>query len=437
MSKNLYVLLGDHMNQKEGFDLNLNIFRLLRNEPFFAEISKCVTKISTESIPTIGVRTNPNTGYFEMFYNPHFLNSLGKTDENGNNILELSEQYKRKEIEILGCLKHEYYHLIFEHITGRSPVDPKNHRLFRMWNIACDLAINCHISKELPINACIPGKNLINIKTGEINEGFKNYPPWLTAEHYYKMLQEDERFQSENENFSIVDDHSLWNEETGQDSITNGIAKERLNKTLSDATSEIIKNNKGWGSISKDCQKQIIANLTSVLNWRKIFRYFIKTSQKSNKVTSIKIINKRYPYIHSGKRRTRTSNIAISIDQSGSVSDQMLSLFFSELNELSKIATFTVIPFDDKVFEDKIYIWEKGKKYCSQRVLSGGTNFDAPTDYVNNKNFDGHIILTDMHAEKPKKSKVIRIWITTESCSLNPVFQTQERIIVIPDKEYR
>ena len=37
----------------------------------------------------------------------------------------------------------------------------------------------------------------------------------------------------------------------------------------------------------------------------------------------------------------------------------MLAAFFSELNKLAEIAEFTVIPFDTRVAESKVYGWKK------------------------------------------------------------------------------
>ena len=81
----------------------------------------------------------------------------------------------------------------------------------------------------------------------------------------------------------------------------------------------------------------------------------MKSSQKANKSNTIRRINRRYPYIHAGRKSNRVANIAVSIDQSGSVDDKMLGMFFAELNKLSEIASFTVIPFDTRVDEDKVY----------------------------------------------------------------------------------
>jgi len=162
-----------------------------------------------------------------------------------------------------------------------------------------------------------------------------------------------------------------------------------------------------------------------------VLRYFIKTSQKANKSSTIKRINRRYAYIHPGRKVQRQARVAISIDQSGSVDDAMLNAFFSELNKLAELAEFTVIPFDSEVAKDKVYTWKKGEKKKWERVLYGGTDFNPPTEYVNGQGFDGHIILTDLCAPKPKSSKCQRMWMTTKAHAQRPYFQTNERIIAI------
>ena len=109
----------------------------------------------------------------------------------------------------------------------------------------------------------------------------------------------------------------------------------------------------------------------------------------------------------------------------------MLASFFSELNKLAEIAEFTVIPFDTKVAEDKVYTWKKGQSKKTERVLQGGTCFNAPTKYVNKHKFDGHIVLTDLCAPKPISSKCQRMWMTTKANADRPYFQTNERVIAI------
>ena len=143
-------------------------------------------------------------------------------------------------------------------------------------------------------------------------------------------------------------------------------------------------------------------------------------------------MNRRYAYVHPGKKVQRQAKIAIAIDQSGSVSDDMLSAFFAELNSLAKLATFTVVPFDTTVDEKLVYEWKKGQSHKAERVMCGGTCFDAPTEYVNKRgDFDGVIILTDMEAPKPKRCKAQRLWLTDERGARQPYFKTNERVIAV------
>ena len=379
------------------FDLNKHVHRLLMDEPFFAALSRRVDKRIDKSIPTAGVRINPTSGHFEMLYNPDFFDEL-------------------PDIQRKGVLKHEFYHLIFEHVTGRKPtgINPK------AWNIAPDLAINSHLMGELPEMCCMPGQ-----------KPFEDYEVGLSSEAYLEQLKQDHDKQSGGgeggEGDGQFDSHEGWDEVDQQ---TKEIAKERLKDTLKKAAEEAA--NQGWGTVSQQVRKDIMDRIQTKVDWRKMMRYFVKTSQRASKQSSIKHINKRYPYIHAGKKTSRTAKVAIAIDQSGSVSDQMLNAFFNELNNLAKYAEFTVIPFDDQVFEDKVYVWKKGENRKWERVLSGGTCFTAPTEYVNKRGFDGLIILSDLMAPKPKPCKCQRLWMTTRQYADRPYFQVApERLVVI------
>ena len=87
------------------FDLNKHVARLLMNEPFFASLSRNVDK-RVGPIPTACVRVNPDTARYELPYNTEFMEGL-------------SDAHR------LGVLKHEFYHLLFEHVTGRMPEEVK------------------------------------------------------------------------------------------------------------------------------------------------------------------------------------------------------------------------------------------------------------------------------------------------------------------------
>jgi predicted metal-dependent peptidase len=172
--------------------------------------------------------------------------------------------------------------------------------------------------------------------------------------------------------------------------------------------------------------------LTTRIDWRKVLRSFVRASIKANRRSTVRRINKRFPYIHAGKRSERVAKLAISIDQSGSVGNGLLATFFAELQNLAGLVEITIVPFDTRVDPELVFVWKKGEKRHMERVMCGGTCFNAPTEYVNEHNFDGHIILTDMEAPKPVASKCQRMWMTN-SAGMASSFDTSERIIEVTD----
>jgi len=406
------------------FDLNKHTARLLMREPFFAALSRRIDKTRTESIPTAAVRVNQERAQFELMYNPKFM-------------AQLKDEHR------LGVIMHEFYHIIFQHVTGRMPEGG----ITRIDNVAMDLSINGlpEMKGKLPSESdpgpMMPsGKPMLGCLPGE--GPFAHLPAGKTYEWYKAKLEDEGEGKGDGDgeggepgegggngigDADSFDDHQHFGETDGT---VNEIAKERLKETLRKAAEEADKA-RSWGSVSSQMRKQIMDSITTKVDWRKVLRYFVKTSQRADKRSTPRRLNKRYPRVHPGKRVRRQAKIAISIDQSGSVDDGMLALFFAELNKLSDIAEFTVIPFDSEVGEDKIYVWKKGQTRPWERVMCGGTDFDPPTKYVNERDFDGHIVLTDLCAPKPIGSRCQRMWMTTPAYAARPYFQTNERIIAV------
>jgi len=416
---------------KAPFNLNMHTHRLLSDEPFFAALSRRIDKRASTSVPTAGVRVTDD-GRYEMVYNPDFMERM--IEECGNVRANRDNAFRW----VRGILMHEFYHLIYGHVTTRLPEEGMS----KLWNIATDLAINTHIPDELPPLACVPGVG-----------PFEELETGLSADVYFKLLKKDQEEKDESNDDSEgssgdnegedgegssssmgdadpMDDHSGWGEAEGEDAATNQqIAEERLKDMVKKAVEEA--NNRGWGSVSGEMRKEIMESIATKVDWKKVLRSFVKASQKAARRSTVKRINKRFPYIHAGKRSNRVARVAISIDQSGSVSDSMLAAFFAELESLAKYAEFVVVPFDTVVNEDLVYTWKKGEKKKWERVMYGGTCFNAPSQYVNDNKFDGHIVLTDMCAERPIPSKCRRMWMTDSYGATQPYFKTSEKVLEI------
>ena len=395
------------VDPSDSYDLNKDVYLLLADEPVFAVLSRYTTKHPSTAIPTAGVKIDAD-GDFDMVYNKKFMYNLPIA--------------QRK-----GVLKHEFLHLLLDHVSTRLPEGGMS----KLWNVATDLAINSHLQGELPSMCCMPGEGM-----------FADMPPGLSAEEYYYRLKKKsddgkggEGGEGGDKFGDSFDDHGEWdNSGEPNDELRDklDVAKQKLDKILRQAHSEITNSNAGWGSIPENMKKAILERIYPSVNWKNVLREFIKNSKRAHKTNTVKRVNRRYPFIHAGSRISRVANIAISIDQSGSVSDEMLVSFFTELDNLAKIATFTVVPFDEEVDDSLVFEWKKGKRFKPERVKCGGTNFSAPTKYVNDRgNFDAHIVLTDMYAEKPIASTVQRMWMTDQNGANAKYFTTNERIIVI------
>jgi predicted metal-dependent peptidase len=253
------------MPNDKPFDLNMHTARLLMREPFFSALSRRIDKIRTDSVPTAGVRVNPETAQFELFYNPKFMGAL-------------SDEHK------MGVLMHEFYHIIFEHVTTRKPEGG----IRRIDNIAMDLAINglTEMRGKLPCDAD-PGPVLT--EGGEPMKGcipgegkFAHLPPDQTYEWYLAELEKMEEESKQNGKgspFGEGDDfdvHDGFGEGGGNDA-ANEIAKERLKEAIKKAAEEADKAG-SWGTVSQSMRKMIKDRLTTKVDWKKMLRYLVSVS---------------------------------------------------------------------------------------------------------------------------------------------------------------
>lgn len=398
-----------------------DIFRMYTDKhPFLAKVISTVNRRPDEGIPTAGVKFNEDLERFELVYNPEFMSYL-----------DINER--------IAVYAHEAMHIIFEHCTTRKK---DNHSV---WNVAADLTINSELP-ELPDELYIPGKGVAHPCIPEKRE-FSHLKAKKQSDIYYRIIMEDEELKKQIEENrkgqeGSLGSHEGWahapiemSEDEAAEYISKvKIARQRMRENIKRCYQDSQKGGSS-GNIPSPIMRKIQELFNPQIDWRRVLSQFVRKSIKAGRYSSWKRINRRYPRQHPGKPRRRQAKIAISVDQSGSVDDELLAMFFAELQSLSKIATFVVIPFSSHVRKDKIFTWEKGSTRPAVRVEKGGTNFDCVTKYVNEDgSFDGHVILTDMGDKKPGRSDVGRLWMTEEQYLRNPPFfdpRPQEKAVAI------
>lgn len=440
----------------DSFDLSPHLIRLMWDEPFFATILRIIKKRETTQIPTAGVYTKD--GELHLVWNRKFLAGLSADN-------------------IKGLLKHEAYHIIFEHTTTRTQ-EPHV-----VWNYATDLGINSLIDeKELPDGGLIPGKAFAPLTPEQIDQmgqqaadryakvsaKIASFPKEQTAEWYFQKLMEDpevaESIQSQekmagksltqaladgdvkvDENGDLVDqdgnpvtlvpgsgdDHDGWGEMSDEQ-------KDQLNGEIQEALRKAVEKCDGsnsWGSVGASMRSKLRDMVSREIPWQSVLKRFCGMSRRADRASSIRRINRKYAGIHPGAFRDYKANIAVYLDQSGSVSDSDLAMFAAELEGLAKRVTFTLFNFDTEVDLKSERELKKNRSVVLDRTRCGGTDFSCVTKHVQSpagKKFDGALILTDGYAPDPGICRTKLGWVICPTGSLQ--FEKKGRDFLIQMK---
>ena len=414
------------------YNLDRHLVKFLQDATFFAEMSRYIRKTPTMDIPTAAVAYDPEYDDITLYWNPEFLTPMS-------------------DAEVRGLLTHEFYHLVFEHLTHRRKTPPK------MWNVATDLAINSIITDHatsgqiaLPEGGLVPGVFPKGPKGRDYTDEEKaampiaqliaSFPKNQASEWYFEKIKEkaeEEKKKNPDKSGDVIfgdldsmDDHGTWDSipEELKDLIS-GKVKAIVERAVKAADAQ----SNGWGNIPAELREQIRASVTPTINWRNVLRQFVGSLARGERSTTIKRINKRFPYIHPGTKRGYVAKLLIAIDQSGSVDDTQLAVFFAELAALTKKVSVTILPFDCTADLRDSFEWKRGTKIETKRVRGGGTDFNAPTKVLNDpKNrarWDGMLVLTDGECDKPIPSRLKRGWVISKGHKL--LFSTDETTIHI------
>ena len=350
------------------------ISRLITFSPIFGNVFLYLNKRESESIPTMGVGVIRRVD-LALYYNVEFVRRLTSN-------------------ELKAVLIHEALHVLLHHMVRATHFNLQ-HKAF---NVAADMAINCNIE---------------GLFDGVFYPKTFNLPDYKSAEWYYESLKKkaeesgksgpDGLFEGKGQ---LVDDHSTWGE------CEEDIVKEKIRRVAADAIKE--QDKRGWGSVPGKLYEQIMAANKPVVNWKKEVRYFINQLVMAGRRYTRMRPNRRYGYANPGSKRDFTSKLLVAVDTSGSMSRKELSLCLTEINGMSEHVMCEVIMFDTQLYDEPVLIKKKLKALDVKG--RGGTNFEPVMRLVEERKYDGLIILTDGFAPFPEKPKSTRVlWCLTPS----------------------
>jgi len=395
----------------KSFNIDPHLVQLMWDEPFYSAISRRISKSRSLDLPTAGVCVID--GAPTMLWNPVFFNDL--TTE-----------------EVRGVLIHEFMHLVYDHVTLRRR-DPH-----LLWNLATDCAINSMIpERNIPEDCIMPGKMPPKADPNDpIWSAIASFPKNQSSDWYMSRLLEDEDVQQKMQEMEDgegnpgeygFDDHEGWGDMSDSEK---ELVKGKIREILRDAVKEADSRN-GWGTVPSDCREQLRQMVSNEVDWKSILRQTIGMAHSSQRTTSRKRRNRKYRFMHPGVKRKRMARVLVAIDQSGSVGNEALELLFAELAGLAKRVDFDVVHFDTSIDEESLTTWRRGQRLAPRRTRMGGTDFNAPTEFVNKRKsqYDLMVVLTDGEASEPKPCLIRRAWVLVPGTKM--YFDTAETVITM------
>ena len=403
------------------------IIQMLLKEPFFAHLLSGIVRNISKEIPTaaVGLRgTNIN-----LFVNENFF------------LKELTTTSSR-----VAVIKHETLHLMFKHIFR---MDIQNHDPL-LFNYAADIVVNQFIgSWDLPDSAVtlatFPDLGLEHDQTVdwyykklaglanemrkqsnkyEFNQGGKGQegkgqPRKQSASDWSKTSAPQSAGNLERMYGNPThSDHSTWGVQADSSGLESSAqassAESELDRMIVQARDRTPVKDRGTipGRIN-EMINAIIEKRKPKVDWRRALRIFSASSSRTKVVHTMKRVSKRYG-TRPGIKIKRFQKMAVAIDTSGSVSDDQLSIFFSEIHGMWRNGAEVEIIECDAAVQRHYPYGGKLPEFVSGR---GGTAFDPVFEFLRKNRqmqFDGCIYFTDGYAPEPEIRPPCKLfWLIT------------------------
>jgi predicted metal-dependent peptidase len=362
---------------------------LIFTEPFYGLFLIGINKTYSEQIPTAGVSKH-NIG-IQLTINPEFYN-------------DLSEDHR------YGLIKHELLHIAFGHLLLRDLYS--NHKLF---NIAADLEINQYI-----LESKLPTGGLLLSSFPELD-----LPTKAGTKKYYELLeqaQEDGSCPSLDALMNKMDGeseycHSTWNEFDNLSEPDKKLLQKQVEHQLKESAEQTVKK---CGSIPGE-MSDIISRLLHIepakFDWKGYLRRFVGNSSIVYTKKLRRKYNKRYA-ANPGLKIKFKNHILVGVDTSGSVNNEELKEFFSELTHMHKTGhKISVAQCDTSLRTIEEFQPKKDWEIHGR----GGTSFQPVIDHYNERKgvYTALIYLTDGEAYAPENCPKNALWVHSSHCSIN------------------
>ena len=216
-----------------------------------------------------------------------------------------------------------------------------------------------------------------------------------------------------NNKFKPIDSHEKWKDFDNISSAEKQLIENQVKSILRNTAEQC---SKMRGTIPSELQEEIDKlnkKKPEVFNWKNYFRRMLGSIYDINIKTTRRRASKRFEGAAGIKHKKKVS-ILVAIDTSGSVNNEELKDFFSEIFYIWKAgARVTIVECDSEIH--KIYEYEG--KPITEITGRGGTDFNPPVDYYikNRKEYASLVYFTDGECPLPKNTPSGMVWIITSN----------------------
>ena len=324
---------------------------LLLRHPFFGNMAtRLRIEPADEWCPTAA------TDGRHLYFNTQFFNAMDN-----------------KEIEFV--IAHEILHCVYDHLTRREDRDPK------LYNIAADYVVN-----NLLVRDRIGSKP----KVVDCFQDFK-YDKWTSEEVYDDLFKNAKKIDI-SQLGELLDEHIDWGDEDDDKDGKSGrprLSKEDLRQIRDEIKEAMLQASQsaGAGNVPGEIQRMIKELTEPKMNWRQLLRQQIQSTIR-NDYSFSRPSRKGWHTgaILPGMNFDQTIDICVSIDMSGSISNEQGSDFLGEIKGIMEEFKDYIIKiwcFDTKVYNEDDFSSDNGKDISEYQVVGGGgTDFVCNWDYM-------------------------------------------------------
>lgn len=378
------------------------VFKMLLNHGFFGIMALRLERVWTDDIPTAA------TDGRRIYFNPGFVEALTNS-------------------ELIFLVVHELYHCVFEHFLRRGS------RVPQWWNMAGDYVINYICQRDNM------GTLISNILID------KKYAGWFTEQVYEDLEKQAAKFL---DTIDVHLDADGTKDGEGKPKEINGqgfndgekvkgggkLSPDEAKKVRDEIRGAIIQAAKAAGNVPGEIKRIIDEFTKPQIRWQQLLESTIASKIRSDTSFSRpdrKSWSNASRIVFPGDLPGNQINLAISIDNSGSITDAMLKEFLSEVHGImTSYNAFNIKLwcFDTQVSGLKEYTEETADELVYYEFTGGGgtaiaVNWQFMLD--NEIEADIHVCFTDLYSsdlDDINPNQIDTVWIISSNPNGRPPF---------------